>query len=242
MRELLGRASARSRGKRFVMAILKGFDWRAVKHHYDKRAGISNQLQHLHEQRNVSDFAQLAVGLSDFHANYSASEGHRPLGPYILGSNTNAERRLFELAENFTVLADAHKIPEIIRAARIKYLFIGVGSEISCMMNPRICWVANRRTIWTHLVIKHADDIAKADAELELYKDSNETSEMAYNKWAAIHGELSVALTRIAEESRSLSKKSKIPAGEISFLWADAIASHLYGLHHSQPQRERVDA
>jgi hypothetical protein len=186
----------------------------------------------------VKDFAQMAVGFSDPDANYSASEGHRPLGPDILNSNMNAERQIFELAGKFIPLTDARQVPEFIRAAQIKYLFIGVGSEISCMMNPQICWVANRRTIWTHLVVKHADNIGKADAELELYRDSDETSEMAYSKWAAIHAELRVALTRIAEQGDTLSRNAKIPPGDIIFLWADAIASQLYGMYH--PQRGAV--
>lgn len=180
----------------------------------------------------------MAVGFSDPDANYSASEGHRPLGPDILNSNMNAERQIFELAGRFIPLTDARQVPELIRAAQIKYLFIGVGSEISCMMNPQICWVANRRTIWTHLVVKHADNVGKADAELELYRDSDETSEMAYSKWAAIHAELRVALTRVAEAGDILSRNAKIPSGNIIFLWADAIASHLYGMYH--PQRGAV--
>jgi len=216
------------------MAILERVDWRAVRDQYDKRISVSKRLRNLHQQQRVEDFGQMAIGFSDPDANYSASEGHRPLGPDILNSNMNAERQIFELAAKFIPLTDAREVPELIKAARIKYLFIGVGSEISCIMNPQVCWVANRRTIWTHLVVKHADNTAKADAELELYRDSDETSEMAYSKWAAIHAELRVALTRVAEEGLTMSKKAKIPPGDIIFLWADAIASHLYGMYHPQ--------
>jgi len=46
------------------------------------------------------------------------------------------------------------------------------------MVNPPVCWVANTRTIWTHLVIKHADSIAKADEELKLYREADVTSEI----------------------------------------------------------------
>jgi hypothetical protein len=215
-------------------AILERIDWAAVRGQYDKRITISKRLGEIHQQGKAREFGRLAVGFSDPDANYSASEGHRPLGPDILNSNMNAERRVFELAGKFLRLTDARRVPELIKAAQIKYLFIGVGSEISCMMNPQVCWVANRRTIWTHLVIKHADNIAKADEELELYRDSDETSEMAYSKWAAIHAELRVALTRISEEGYDLSKNAKIPPADIVFLWADAIASHLYGMCHPQ--------
>src|SRR5215469_6901604 len=98
------------------------------------------------------------------------------------------------------------------------------------MMNPNVCWVANRRTIWTYLVINYGEGTAKADEALALYRDSDETSEMAYSEWAVIHAELRGALTRVGEESHSLSKKARIPPGDIVFLWADVIASHLYGM------------
>ncbi len=214
------------------MAILERVDWRTVRSQFEKRTRVSKRLRELHRQGKVKEFARTAVGFTDPDANYSASEGHRPLGPDILNSNLNAERQVFELAGKFPQLKDARQVPEIIKAARIKYLFIGVGSEISCMMNPQVCWVANRRTIWTHLVIKHADNVAKADEELQLYRDSDETSEMAYDKWAAIHAELLVALTRIAELGSELSRKAKVRPGDITYLWADAIASHLYGMYH----------
>ncbi len=34
-------------------------------------------------------------------------------------------------------------------------------------MNPGVCWVANTRTIWANLVVKHADNIAETNEELE---------------------------------------------------------------------------
>ena len=77
-------------------------------------------------------------------------------------------------------LAEACDVPTLIKQARLQYLRIGVGSEISCMVNPSVCWVANTRTIWTHLVIKHGYDVAKAEAELAAYRDDDATSEMAY--------------------------------------------------------------
>ena len=214
------------------MALLDNVDWKAVRDHYDTRIAVSKNLQSLYQRQMISKFGQTAVGFSDPDANYSASEGHRPLGPDILRSNLNAEQQIFNLAGKFVPLSDARKVPALIRGANIKYLFIAVGSEISCMMNPKVCWVCNRRTIWTHLAVKHADNIGKADAELDLYRDSDESSEMAYRKWESIHAELRVALTRIAEQGLRLSRKAKIAPGDIIFLWADAIASHLYGMYH----------
>jgi hypothetical protein len=81
-------------------------------------------------------------------------------------------------------------------------------------------------------VIKHADDFAKANEHLKLYRDANVTSEMAYNMWAGIHRELAGSMTRIAEEGERLAKLATIKPGEIKYLWADAIANALYSLHH----------
>ena len=100
------------------------------------------------------------------------------------------------------------------------------------MLNPEICWVANTRTIWNHLVIKHADDFDKANDELKLYRHADVTSEIAYQMWAHIHQELAASMTRIAEEGETLARRAKVEPGAIKYLWADAIASELYDDHH----------
>jgi hypothetical protein len=99
-------------------------------------------------------------------------------------------------------------------------------------MNPRVCWVANTRSIWTHLVIKHADNFAKADEELRLYRDNDTSSEMAYQIWAHIHGLLDTSMTHVSEEGARLASAEKLQPGDIAFIWADAIASALYAEHH----------
>jgi len=182
------------------------------------------------QQQLASKFAGLALGIGDPDGNYSAAE--HGLGPKVLVSNANAEQRLLVLATEFIGLPDAHVVPELIRRAQLKYLQIGVGSEISCMVNPQVCWVANTRTIWTHLVIKHADNVQKADEELKLYREANVSSEMAYAAWADIHNRLDVALTRVAELGQDSARKAGITPGPILYLWADAIAGHLYGIYH----------
>lgn len=100
-------------------------------------------------------------------------------------------------------------------------------------MNPSVCWVANTRTIWTHLVVKHGDSIQIADEHLQLYREADVTSEMDYEMWTAIHAELRVALTRIAKMGQAKAKEAKITPGGVIFIWADAIASALYAAHHS---------
>lgn len=213
------------------MSILSSVDWPSVRRHYDTRARVSDYLKALQQDNSTIKFADLALGISNPDANYSAAEHW--LGPKILENNINAEKQVFDLAYKFAKLENARQVPELIKKAQIKYLQIGVGSEISCLINPEVCWVANKRTIWTHLIIKHADNVAKADEELKLYNEADATSEMAYRMWAAIHAELDVALTRIAEQGSVLAKAAKIEPGNIVYLWADAIASHLYDIYHA---------
>jgi hypothetical protein len=214
------------------MAILDLLDWGAVRQHYDDRVSVHRTLVKLHKQNAVKEFADLALGISDSDGNYSAAEHH--LGPKILypQHNPNAAPKIFDLAAKFAALKDARAVPDLIRAANLRYLKIGVGSEISCMMNPKVCWVANTRTIWTHLIIKHNDNIKTADVHLRLYRESDATSEMDYENWSAIHAELRVALTRIAEDGQAKALQKKVPAGTITYIWADAIASALYGQYH----------
>jgi hypothetical protein len=107
------------------------------------------------------EFAELLIGLSDSNGNYSAVE--RGLGPLILSEKQTPINRIWDLATELREVESAHEVPKIIRKAGLRYLQIGVGSEASCMLNPEVCWVCNSRTIWTQLVIKHADDFNKAD-------------------------------------------------------------------------------
>lgn len=214
------------------MAILDELDWADVRHHYNRRVNVSNKLKRLLTQGSAAQFAKFAVGLDDDNSNYSAAEHH--LGPKILHPeyNSNAEERVFELGKKFSTLDDARTVPDLIARARLSYLKIGVGSEISCMVNPTVCWVANTRTIWTHLVIKHNDNVQKADGELKLYREADVTSEMAYRMWTAIHAELRVAMTRIAENGQAKTQNKCVEPGSDIYIWADAIASALYGKYH----------
>lgn len=208
------------------MSALSSLDWRSVRDQYDLRQKVSTDLVRLYTQRKLQQFADLLLGMSDSAGNYSASE--HGLGPKILGENLNAENRLYAISTDFLRVKNAHEVPPLIRAAGLRYFQIGVGSEASCMLNPQVCWVANVRTIWTHLVVKHADNFQKADEELQLYRDSDVTSEMAYEMWQAIHGELAGTITRIAEEGTQLAQRARVKPGAVKYIWADAIANQLY--------------
>ena len=214
------------------MHILDAVDWAVVRKNYNNRIRVHKELVRLHKERSFTAFADVALGITDNDGNYSAAE--HGLGPKILALNLNAAQHVFDLASTFIPLADARDVPALIWRAGLKYLQIGVGSEISCMVNPQVCWVANTRTIWTHLVIKHGYDVAKADTELALYRDADVTSEMAYKAWADIHTKLDVALTHVAKLGQTSARKASVKPGDILYLWADAIASHLYGMHHDE--------
>src|SRR5262249_44942443 len=121
--------------------------------------------------------------------------------------------------------------------ARLRYLGVAVGSEASCMVNPKVCWIANTRTVWAHLVIKCGGNIAKAKRDLGLFTGSDATREVNYKKWAAIHNELSSTIALIAKEDDGLANHRTVHPGSISYLWAGAIASGHYELHNLKKSR-----
>ena len=159
------------------MSVLASLDWLAVRSQYDIRENTHLELRRLHSEENWSRFVPLLLGISDPSGNYSAAE--HGIGPKVLAENHDVEKRLVVVVNEFVDLSNGHEVPPLIRRARLKYFQIGVGSEASCMVNPHCCWVANVRTIWTHLVHKHDDNFSKADAELKLYRESDVGSDVA---------------------------------------------------------------
>jgi hypothetical protein len=205
----------RNQRRRGRVSALKALDWTGVREQYDTRQRVRLELTKLRNEGKRVPFVELLLGVSDPAGNYSAAE--HSLGPKILALNPNAVSRVSQLVDRFEAAKSGHEVPAVIRSAGHQYLRIGVGSEASCMINPDTCWVANARTIWTHLVIKHADNFQKAAEELKLYRDSDATSEMEYAKWTHIHGELAATMTRVAEDGAKLAKaaKSKTRIGHI---------------------------
>jgi len=177
-------------------------------------------------------FVELLLGISENTGNYSANEHH--LGPQIIQDNgrASAVAALTRFAEQVIETKSALDVPALIKAAGLKFFSIGVGSEASCMLNPAICWVANTRTIWTYLVFKHKGDIQLANSELELYRDRDETSDMAYKKWTAIHKAMKDTMVAIAAEGSTLAEERGVKGGKVVFLWADAISNAFYEQFH----------
>jgi hypothetical protein len=212
------------------MSVFEGLDWNWVKSHFALRLKMSRWLSEMLTEENVSGFARLAVGETDPSGNYSASE--HGLDPYILSENLNIERNLFNLGRKFLGAATASEIPELIRRAQIKYLQIGVGSEMSCMVNPNLCWVANTKTIWSHLVVANDFNVGTANQALTFYRVSDSASPMAYPMWAAIHAEMRDSMMRICEIGQDIVPDLCSEISTARFLWADAISCKLYDEYH----------
>ncbi len=209
---------------------LSVLDWREVKRHYIGRKDVHRRMMKLHARGQSKEFVDLALGISDKAGNYSASD--HALGPQIRKDNRDADQRVFELAGLLMHLEDGIGAPVLIHSAALKRLKIGVGSEISCMVNPTVCWVANTRTIWTHLVFKHHGSIRRADEELALYRNEDESSEMAYRRWTALHSGVVATLDRVVQYGAGMAQSVGIKPGKIPYIWADAICSSLYAHHH----------
>lgn len=213
------------------VSILREVDWSEVKSQYQMRSKISAELRTLMNDGQVRKFAELAIGISDDAGNYSAAE--HPRIKASIPTNLNWMGRVFNLAKEFIPLKNASEVPQLIDRANLDYLKISVGSELSCMMNPKVCWVCNVRTIWTHLAWTRGP--GEAEELLKAFRIGDSDSEMAYSNWSVgFHPDLGGSLTEVSEEGKKLSLAANVPPGELTFLWADAIASHVYDDYHQK--------
>ena len=176
----------------------------------------------------LESYLTLALGITEPAGNYSAHE-HR-LGPRILAMNR--QQSIFELARSLYGCSSPRDIPGEIYSHRLSHLKISVGSEMAMMLRPTDFWVANVRTVWAHLLIKHGDNYDLANEELQLYRDRERSSEMDYRIWAEIYPQLEVSLVRLHDLGIEEAKKQGFEPGSLKFLWADAIATHLYHYRH----------
>lgn len=212
------------------MSILQELNWAEIEAHYRSRINETKNLRNLYEAKRASEFADLALGMTTPSGNYSASE--HGLGPKIIESNPNAKGRVYSLAGKFILLNEASTVPKLIREENLKYLRIGVGSELSCMMNPTVCWVCNKRTIWLYLV--QTQGLSKANEALQLFNEHDDDSPMAYESWQdAYHPELGPELKRVAQEGAQAAMRQGVDPGDVPYLWADAIASNAFDFYHT---------
>jgi hypothetical protein len=105
------------------------------------------------------------------------------------------------------------------------------------MLRPNDFWVANARTIWAYLLIKHADNYEHANEELKLYRDGERDSEMSYEVWSGMHRMLETSQVRLHDLGLIESERQGVPVGLMRYLWSDAIASELYASNATRPRR-----
>ncbi|MCC6284285.1 MAG: hypothetical protein IT439_03120 [Phycisphaerales bacterium] len=206
-------------------SIMSQLDYTRIADHYAERVAVHRDLVRAFKAKRADDFAALALGISSPIGNYSASE--HGLGPKVLSRVQPA--RVLDLAHEL-IARDPMHVPRVVWDANIWQLKISVGSEIAAMVEPRRFWVTNTRTVWAHLLVKHNDNVKKANDEVQAYRDNDPqyTSEMQYAIWSDIHLKLDTALTRLAEAGAEHAKQQLVKAGDLSYLWADAVANALY--------------
>jgi len=212
------------------MDILDNLDWGTIRQNYDRRMAVHKLLIGRLDKRDARNFAKLALGIDDPDGNYSAHE--HSLGGKVLAFNgPDPWPMVLDLGAELREVARGTDVPTRVRAARISYLGISVGSEMACMLQPGVCWITNSRSVWYFLLEKHGGDYAKADEELKLYHTGQQGSEMDYDLWAALPPRLGPKLKNLASEGARESKASGVAPGPQIYLWADAIANQLYADH-----------
>lgn len=207
---------------------LKHLDMGDVRSQYLVRLKTSKRLRGLMDSESVEAFVDLALGISDLSGNYSASDHN--LGPKILDSVPPVA--VFQLARRLTTSVTSMAMLAEVYSANIPYLKVSVGSEIAMLLKPSSFWVANTRSVWAHLLIKHQFNYSIADEELALYRDQDSTSEMEYRKWREIHTLMKSNLVTLGELGDREAERNGIVPGKKRFVWFDALANALYDYKH----------
>ena len=198
-----------------------------IRSHYDKRLKIHGELSRLlKNSRAHKQFAELAVGITDNDANYSAAEHN--LGPRILSECASSD--IASLAHQLQSCRP-DEVPLKIRDACIPFLKISVGSEIAMMLRPDQVWVANTRSIWGYLLVKHSFNLSDANHELSAYRRNDYSSEMRYEMWNDIFCSMRLDFERLANFGTDHARAMGTPSGKCKYLWADAVANALYIYH-----------
>lgn len=216
--------------------MIDRLDFPVVKNRYMVREQLHRQLQTLLGNQAIEAFVNLALGISDRNANYSASEPRPggPLGPIILAhSNPDV---IFRLSQALDV-CDKREIPTIIYNRNIHYLKISVGSEISMMLRPDEFWVGNIRTFWTHILVKNQWNARIANEALQLLNQPVEKrkhvverneARLEFHLWRGLYLDVEESLLEVARIGSEVARLKGIEPGENRFMWADAIATSLY--------------
>lgn len=201
-------------------------DYSRVIKSYNQRIVISKRLQSLLNKNKVADYVNLALGINDPFGNFSAAE--HSLGPRILSGRSISS--VFQLAIKLAEVQNESELRNLIYNENIPYLKISVGTEMAMLLQPAVHWVANTRSIWSHLLVKHGS-INTANEALYLYRQGSQESEMAYKIWCAVHAAMEPDLRKLAVAGTKAANDQGIEPGTIEYIWADAIANALYERH-----------
>ena len=72
----------------------------------------------------------------------------------------------------------------------------------------------------------------EADVALRAFREGDRTSEMRYDEWTDMHRILQTSMTQIAVDGATQATAAGVTPGRVRYVWADAIANHLYETHH----------
>jgi hypothetical protein len=202
--------------------VWDAIDYRVACAHYNSRYEIHERLLKAFQENAIHSYVDLALGIEEAGGNYSAAE--HGLGPIILQQSSH--EKVFQLARRLYTCQVPAQIPDIIYAENIPFLKVSVGSEMAALLKPELFWVANTRTIWAHLVMKHKN-VQSANFELRAYHEEM-PSEMAYHLWKQIYPLVGSSMTILASLGTKIAQAKGIEPGTVRFLWADAIADTSY--------------
>jgi hypothetical protein len=203
---------------------LNKLDMSSVHSHYRARLKVGKQLRKLLKERSKEAYVKLALGITDPKGNYSASD--HDLGSKILAYSSVAT--VFNLALGLNDTTKSEQMLRLIYSSNISNLKISVGSEMAMLLRPKKFWVANTRSIWAHLLVKHDFNIDDADFELSAYREGDSTSEMEYAKWRDIYSHMEPNLRLLGDLGDKEANKQGVEPGEIRFAWFDALANEIY--------------
>ena len=204
--------------------LLCELSFNKIRSHYDQRFTTHQELKRALENNDVKEYVPLALGISDARGNYSANE--HGLGPRILSESS--PEQVFNVASRLFECSSANEVLSTIYNANLPYLKVSVGSEMSMMLHPEIFWVTNVRTIWAYLLVRHHWHVELANEELDLYREQDKDSEMHYDIWRDLHFIIEPYLRDLANLGNAESTHQNVEPGELTYLWADAIADSLY--------------
>ncbi|MEX2171029.1 MAG: hypothetical protein WD851_17045 [Pirellulales bacterium] len=206
-----------------LQQCLLKLDMEEVAEVYARRVQTHRELRRLFEAENIKEFVDLALGISDSTGNYSATEHKVQMGSLILSECQPWD--VFELARKLDQVEKKY-LPLTIQNEDIRNLKISIGSEMAMMLRPNELWVGNKRTYWASLLVEHGNH-QRANEELELYYDRE--GEMPYEIWSYLYLRVESQLLDLGREAAKVAGKSGIKPGSLCFMWADAVATNLFG-------------